>query len=367
MRSSLVALSLALAVGCSAPQKPGPGPAPAASVPPSVAPPAAPSSAPRPVASSGPDWKDAPVLRVAPSTFALPGEMAPTKLETLWDDSTGCGPQAVFGAGDAAFVLCSAQGEVRRIGADKEARLIYKNETHLSQGAIGGDQLIVGQVGAGNGVVISVPLAGGPFRVLTRSLDGPHGLAADANAAYIVSQLKILRVTRSGDERVLARTTGVAATMAARGGELYFIDSRQPAPTASSRSFLFRVRGTGEPEAIASFEEHVDHLVVDDQAVYVHLSGRNEIVRLPKTAGQPAVVTKTFGISFGPLSDGKHLYWVDTIGVVPTVLRAKVTGGSAEALARAEPDHSLMQIALTDQHVVVMTSFSQTRLVRVPK
>lgn len=365
MRLSPVIASLALVVaGCSAPAKPGATPAPAATVPGTAPAPAA--STPQAATSRESAGLDVPTLKLPPSTFAQPGEIPITKLEQFWDDTTGCGPQLLVTSSDTAFLLCSRQGEIMRVGADKESRVIYRNEAQLNQAVVAGDQIVVGQMGAGNGVLISVPLAGGPFRVMTRSIDGPHGLAADATAAYVVSQLKILRVTRNGDERVLARTTGVVSALDARGGELYFLDSRQPTPAAPMRTFLFRARGTADPVAVATFDENPDHVFSDDQAVYVHLAGRNEIVRMPKT-GAPHIVTKTSGVSLRPVSDGKHIYWLDQVGPTANILRAKVTGGPAEAVIRPEQDQAVSSFGVTDQHVVLLVSAGQTRLVRWKK
>lgn len=361
---ALVAVSVAVLAGCSAAPAAPSRPA-AASAAPSAPPPPRASVSASASASAGPAWATAPLLSLPQGTFALPGDIPPTKRDVLWDDSS-CGVVSMSAAGEAAFLLCNRQGEVLRVGADKETRVIYRNEVPLTMQVAAGDQLFVAQAGVNNGVLLSVPQAGGPFRVMTRGIDGPHSLAADGQVAFVASHQRLLRITRSGDERVVARTTNIVTTSYARAGEVAFVDVLPATSGAPFRHVVLRVRGTGEPELVAAFAESVDRLTGDDRALYVHLSPRHEIVRLPRT-GEPTVVTRTFGVAAGPVTDGTHLYWVDLPNGTPAVLRAKTSGGAAEVIARLEPTDSVQQLALTDRHVLLLVVGSTGQLLRVAK
>ncbi|MCC6644080.1 MAG: hypothetical protein IT374_00710 [Polyangiaceae bacterium] len=355
---SVAAASISLLVACGGARAPTPSPRPLAPAPAAPSPPAPSASA-----DLDPSWERVTLVSLPESKLPLPAEASPSAHEVLWEDD-GCGPQAIAGSGEAMFVLCSRQGEVLRVGADKQARVLYRNEAPLAFQALGGDQVFVAQAGAG--VVLSFPQAGGPFRVLTRGVDGPHGLGADGQAAYVVSPQRLVRVTRAGDERVLAHTTATVTSLVARAGEVVFVDALPATAIAPSRSVVLRVQGAGAPTLVAAFAELIDRLAGDDQALYAHLAQRDELVRLPR-AGAPTILTRTRGVASGPLSDGRHVYWLETAGGAPAVLRAKATGGPAEIALQLSPNDAPQQLALTDAHVLVLLVTPSARVVRAPK
>ncbi len=352
-----VALSLSL-VGCAtAPREraaPPPPPQPVASGP-----------SPRPTTSASlvADWETAPLLQLPEGAYTatLDGPTAPR--DVLFED-VGCGPVALASAGDAAFVLCNRQGEVLRVDADKQSRVLYRNETPFTLAVAAGAQVFAAQ--ANGGLLVTIPQSGGPFRVLTRGIDAPQALAADGEAAFVVSQQRLLRITRAGDERVVARTATVISSLTARAGEVAFADLLPSTARGPSRSVVLRVRGVGEPALVAAFDDNVDRLTADDRALYVHLAQRRELVRLPNV-GAPSVVSRTSGILAGPLSDGRHVYWVDSPEGRPLVLRAKVEGGAAEALGKLEPTEAIQQLALTEHHVLALVTGASNVVLRLPK
>ncbi len=211
------------------------------------------------------------------------------------------------------------------LGTDPRALIVVDPFVYFVSGRDGDDQA---------GSLSRVPLAGGAVESLA-SAKGPGGIAATQAHVYWTNKGagEVLRIALA-DSRVdvvAAKRVQPGPIVADSDGSVYWVDRG----TAAVNGAVVRAFPDGKVTELARANIRPVHLAIDATDVYFSNIDGDQIMRVPKVGGTPAVVVSGPGSQTSLAVDEARVYWTSEGEVTSALKTTGVT--TVHAKGQANP------------------------------